>query len=74
MILKTLIVTIILVTFVILALGIKMLFDRNAKFTVHSCSLENGEINNEGTCYQCQQRDPDSVHCPEIQKEGKSNY
>ena len=71
MILKTLIVTIILVAFVILALGVKMLFDRNAKFTVHSCSLDNGEFNKEGTCYQCQQRDPELAHCPEIQKKEK---
>jgi hypothetical protein len=56
MILKTLIVTVILVAIVMLALGIKMLFDKNAKFEVHSCSFDND--NAEGTCYKCQVIDP----------------
>ena len=65
MIIKTLIVSIILVAIVILALGIKMLFDKDAKFTVHSCSLEDGNFESNITCYKCQLKD--KTDCPEIQ-------
>lgn len=41
MLLKTLIVTIILIAFVILALGIKMLFKKHATFEMRSCSFVN---------------------------------
>lgn len=67
MILKTILISVILVAVVMLALGIKMLFDKNAKFTVHSCSLESSDVYSEGTCYQCQLKKPDSESCPEIQ-------
>lgn len=73
MILKTILISVILVAIVMLALGIKMLFDKNAKFTVHSCSLESDDFNNDGTCYQCQLREPDSENCPEIQGKRKTN-
>lgn len=43
MIVKTLIVTVILVAIVTLALGIKMLFDKDAKFEMRSCSFVNEE-------------------------------
>ena len=49
MILKTIIVTVILVAIVMLALGIKLLFDKNAKFEVHSCSFVNEEYQKHGT-------------------------
>ena len=65
MIIKTIIVSVILVAFVILALGIKMLFDKNAKFTVHGCSLEDDNYDGEMTCYKCQLKD--KTNCPEIQ-------
>jgi len=52
MIVKTLIVTVILVAIVMLALGVKMLFDKNAKFEVHSCGLD--KDNGDGACYKCQ--------------------
>ena len=61
MILKTVLVSIILVAIVILALGIKMLFDKNAKFKVHSCNLDGDNPN--GTCYKCQVVEPEE--CPE---------
>jgi hypothetical protein len=64
MYLKILIVTIILVAFVMLALGIKMLFDKNASFNIHSCSLENEGNDFDGTCYKCQTTDAEN--CPEI--------
>lgn len=56
MILKTLIVSAILVAIVMLALGIKMLFNKNAKFEMHSCSFDSDDA--EGTCLGCQVNDP----------------
>lgn len=46
----------ILVAIVVLALGIKMLFDKNAKFEVHSCNFDSKDSDN--TCYKCQVTDP----------------
>lgn len=43
MIIKTIIVSVVLVAIVMLALGIKMLFDKNAKFEMRSCSFVNEE-------------------------------
>lgn len=60
MIIKTLIITVILVAIIMLALGIKMLFDKNAKFEVHSCSLDSDSTNN--TCYKCQVKDPEEYN------------
>lgn len=61
MIIKTVLVSMILVAIVILALGIKMLFDKNAEFKVHSCNLDSKNPNN--TCYKCQTLDPDQEDC-----------
>lgn len=61
MIIKTVLVSMILVAIVIIALGIKMLFDKNAKFEVHSCNLDCEDPN--GTCYKCQVIDP--AECPD---------
>ena len=58
MIIKTLIVTVILVAIVMLALGIKMLFDKNAKFEVHSCGYDSD--NADGNCYKCHTTDPEN--------------
>lgn len=49
MIIKTLIVSVILVAIVMLALGIKMLFNKDAKFEVHSCSFINEEERSKGS-------------------------
>lgn len=65
MIAKTLIATVILVAIVMLALGIKMLFDKNATFKVHSCSFDSDDA--EGTCYKCQVTNPDPDNCAERQ-------
>lgn len=46
-----------------LALGVKMLFNSNAEFTVHSCSLESGELDEDGACAKCQLKD--LTDCPE---------
>ena len=66
MIIKTLIVSVILVAIIMLAFGIKMLFDKNAEFKVHSCNLENKGDDFDGTCYKCQVTDAEN--CPEINK------
>jgi len=64
MLLGTLIISIILVAFVMLALGVKLLFDKNAEFTVHSCALEDDEsLDKDLTCYKCQLKD--LADCPE---------
>lgn len=57
MYLNILIVTVILVAFSMLALGVKLLFDKNATFTHHSCALEDEELNNVGGCFACQIKD-----------------
>lgn len=56
MIIKTVLVSMIIVAIVVLALGIKMLFDKNAKFEVHSCNFYSKD--SDGTCYKCQVTDP----------------
>lgn len=63
MFLKTIIILVILVAIVMLALGVKLLFDKNATFTAHSCALDDGEINNDGVCMKCELKD--LVDCPE---------
>ncbi len=63
MFLKVLIISIILVAVILLALAVKMLFDPNAEFTVHSCALENSDLNKDGACYKCQLKD--LANCPE---------
>jgi hypothetical protein len=40
-----------------LALGVKLLFDKDATFTHHSCALEDEELNNVGGCLGCQIKD-----------------
>lgn len=48
------IVTLILVAFTMLALGVKLFFDKDAEFTGHSCALEDSELNKVGSCSGCQ--------------------
>jgi hypothetical protein len=55
MFLKLLIVSFILVAFVMLALGVKLLFDKNAEFELHSCAFDdNKNIDKELDCSSCQ--------------------
>jgi hypothetical protein len=49
---KIFLISIVLVAFVMLALGVKMLFDPKAEFTAHSCSMEDG--NDAQGCAACQ--------------------
>lgn len=63
MFLKLLIISVILVAIVMLALGIKLLFNKNAQFTAHSCAFEDGSQDQEGACSKCELTD--LVDCPE---------
>jgi len=63
MLLATIIISIILVAFTMLALGIKLLFDRDAEFTVHSCAFEEGGPDKDGACSLCHLKD--LADCPE---------
>ena len=53
MFIKVLIITVILVAFIILALGVKIWFNPNAEFTAHSCALDDGSLDKDGACSQC---------------------
>jgi len=61
--LKVIIISLILVAFVMLALGIKLLIDPKAEFSAHSCSLDNGDLDKDGACSKCQLID--LADCPE---------
>jgi hypothetical protein len=63
MLLATIIISIILVAFIMLALGIKLLFNRDAEFIVHSCALEEGGLDKDGSCSLCHLKD--LADCPE---------
>ncbi len=71
MFLKLLIASIILVAIIMLALGIKMIFDPNAEFTAHSCALEDGKTDKYGACAMCQIKD--LSHCPEKKNDKINN-
>jgi len=53
MFLKILILSVILVAFTMLALGVKLLFNKDASFTGHACSLEDGKLSETGGCAGC---------------------
>jgi len=63
MYLKLLIISVLLVAVIMLALGIKLLFDKNARFEAHSCALEGGNLDETGACAGCQLKD--LANCPE---------
>lgn len=55
MFLKLLIVSVILVAFTMLALGVKLLFNKEATFTEHACAMEDGDLNKIGSgCSSCE--------------------
>ena len=58
--LKILIISLILVAFVVLALGIKLWFDPKAEFTVHSCAHDKGDLDENGFCSHCQMTPEDN--------------
>lgn len=66
MIIKTLIAAVVLVAIVMVTLGVKLLFDKNAEFTAHSCALDDKDsLDKDGACAKCQLKD--LANCPENQ-------
>ena len=63
MLIKLLIISVILVGIMLLAMGIKLLLNRNSGFPAHSCALEDGSLDETGACYKCELKDLAS--CPE---------
>ena len=61
MFIKLLLISLILVAIVMLALGIKLWFDPEAEFTVHSCAAERGNPGEQEYCSACGVDDPS--HC-----------
>lgn len=51
--LKILIVSVILVAFAIMGLAVKLLFDKDAEFTRHSCGGEMKDLKNVNGCAGC---------------------
>lgn len=61
---KLLIASVILVAFVMLALGLKLWFDPGAEFSVHSCAFEDDDkLDKDQACSKCQLKD--LADCPE---------
>lgn len=60
---KLLIISVVLVAIIMLALGIKLLFDPKAEFSAHSCALEDGSLDKDSACSKCQLKD--LANCPE---------
>ena len=52
--LKLLLLSIILVAFVMVALSVKLFFDKDAEFTTHSCGGENKDSNDADGCTSCE--------------------
>ncbi len=63
MYLKIFIMTLILVAFTMLALGVKLLFDKDATFTHHSCAPDDGISDSNSGCTSCGIKDV--ANCPE---------
>ncbi len=57
MIFKTIIIAIVLVTIIMLALGVKLFFDKNAEFTANSCSAEDKLSAKDNGCQTCNLKD-----------------
>lgn len=63
MFIKLLIISVVLVAIVMLGLGVKLFFDKNAEFSIHSCALEDGSLDKDGACSKCDLKD--LADCPE---------
>ncbi len=53
MILKLLLISVVLIALMVLAFGIRLLFEPGSEFPAHSCALENGQLNKDGVCSAC---------------------
>ncbi|NOY96691.1 MAG: hypothetical protein GXO81_10040 [Chlorobi bacterium] len=54
MFIKLLIISVILVAFVMLALGIKMFFDPKSEFSSHSCEIGKEQADESEDCLNCE--------------------
>lgn len=70
MFINTLIISVILVAIVMLALGVKLLFNKDAEFTAHSCALDDGTSDKNEACSKCELKD--LVDCAENKKDLKT--
>lgn len=57
MFLKMFFLSLALTALIMITLGIKLLFDKKAEFTVHSCSTGTDGTNGTGSCHSCQLTD-----------------
>lgn len=65
MYIKVLIISIILIAIIIMALGIKLFFNKSADNLAHACALEDGKFADDGSCAVCELKD--LADCPEKQ-------
>ena len=63
MFLKVLIISVILVAIIMMALGIKLFFNKNTDSLAHACALEDGELTEDGACAKCEIKN--LADCPE---------
>ncbi len=54
MFLKILILSVFLVAFAVLALGVKLLFNKKPSFNEHACAMEDEKLNDAGECASCE--------------------
>lgn len=66
MFLKLLFISIFLVAIAMLALGVKMLFNPGATFTIHSCANEDAGLGEDMGCSKCNLKG--LADCPEKNK------
>jgi len=70
MFINTLIISVILVAIIMLPLGVKLLFNKDAEITAHSCALDDGTSDKNEACSKCELKD--LVNCPENEKDLKT--
>jgi hypothetical protein len=63
MFLKILILSVFLVAFTVMALGVKLFFNKKPSFNEHACTMEDEALNNEGGCASCEIKE--LVNCTE---------
>ncbi|UCH15772.1 MAG: hypothetical protein JSV22_07340 [Bacteroidales bacterium] len=71
MFLKLFIISVILVAIIMLALGVKMIFNPNAEFMAHSCAFDESKTDSQAICAKC--RIKDLAICPENRKDKINN-
>ena len=70
MFINTLIISVILIAIIMLLLGVKLLFNKDAEFTAHSCAFDDSTSDKNEACSKCELKD--LVNCPENKKDLKT--